>query len=702
MRNQPYFDAPATARRLLTLTCLTCLATAVACGPTTPPELTGLTDQVAEVGTELKLTLNGANQTGDRLSYDYAAADLTDLAGHAEITMSPDGTGVFRWTPLAADLGTHAFDFTVSDNNATTTVTINIDVRSAIGSQTAPMFRQPLGTGTTVDLPHTPCVDLDVVVDDQDTASVTIAQDEPVIDGAMLTQTGGQMATWHWCPTKEQAAESRYTLVLSADDSDNPKTIKNYLIVLRGSGSGETCPGAAPTIAHTAHDETTILDLTIPATVADDKGIKDAPLFYYSTTDPGATPDLGTMTQLTTVQLDGNNQSGTWAADVPSPVAGMSPGSAVTLYYVFVADDDDDQMGNCDHTTTSPVYTATITAGGSSTAATCGACSADAQCGAGNECVFIGSTGESFCLSACDAGCGAGYTCSSAPIFSVDGASAKQCVPQSGSCSAPAGQCQDDSWEENDTRSDASHNPVLTPDLYDLVSCPSTTGTNGDDDWFKIVLATDSNVDLQVSGDGATDIDLHLYHSDGTVVTASTSHGPDEEIKTCLKAATYYVKANAYGHARSEYLLSYDATAGSCTTTCTDDSHEQDNTFSQARNATVLPFSSTSNVICPNNDDWYHVSLLSGQTMTVDLTFTQTDSTGDLDLHLYADGSTDLTPCDVSNPAGCAIANGQGASSNEHSTFTAPSSCDAGCDYYVVVRGYNGATNSYGIAIDAQ
>jgi hypothetical protein len=681
---------------------LTCLATAVACGPTTPPELTGLSDQVAEVGTELDITLAGATHDGARLAYTYKAADLTDLAGQADITVSPDGTGEFRWTPLADDVGTHAFDFTAADGGATTTVTINIDVRSAIGAASAPVFRQPLGTGTTVDLTATPCVDIDVVVDDQDTANVTIAQEEPLIDGATLTAEGGQMAKWHWCPTKDQEAEDRYTLTLSADDGDNPKTIKNYLIVLRGGGDGSNCPGLPPTIDHTPQDETTNLDIALTATVTDDKGIKDAPLLYYTTVDPGSSPSLSTMTQLTTVQQSGDALSGTYVATVPNPVAAQSPGSSITLYYVFVADDDDDTMGNCDHTTTSQVYSETITSGGAAVAATCGTCTADNQCGAGNECVVIGNTGDSYCLAACTGGCASGSTCSTTAIESVDGASAKQCVPTTGSCVAAMASCQDDSWEDNDSRTEASHNPTMTTGDYDLVSCPSTTGANSDDDWFKIVTTGDSRVNLDLSGDGATDVDLHLYHSDGTVVTASTTTSPNESISECLPGATYYVKVNAFGHARSEYSLDYTSTPESCDTTCTDDSNEQDDTFSQARDATQLPYSSSDDEICPNNDDWYHVLLFTGQTMTVDLTFTQSDESGDLDLHLYSDGTTDLTPCDVNNPDGCSIANGQGAQSNEHTSFTVPSGCTSGCDYYVVVRGWDGATNNYSIAIDAE
>jgi len=683
---------------LSTLTA-SCLATLVACGGSAP-ELDGLTDQVAQVGTELKIDLNGTDKEGDRLAYNYHNADLTDLDGHAEITVSPSGAGVFRWTPLAADVGQHAFDFSVSDGSNATTVTINIDVKSAIGSATAPVFRQPLGTGTTLDMTKSMCVDLNIVIEDQDSAQVTIKQEEPLIDGATLTPQDGLSASWHWCPTRAQQSETRYTLVLSADDGDNPKTIKNYLVVLR-TGGGQNCPGQAPVIDHTPMDVTTILDLAPTATISDDKGLKDTPLFYYSMTQPANPPDLSHMTQLSMILISGDNKSGTYTAAVPNPVATMPAGASATIYYVMVADDDDDTMGSCDHTTQSQTYHMTVTSSGNANLPACAACTADAQCGTGDLCVYMGSMGASYCLQACGGGCPSGYTCSSSPVYSVDGASDYQCVPPSGSCENPTGPCEDDSWEENDTRSQASANPVLAPDTYDLVSCPSTTGSNADDDWFKIVLSQDSRVDIQIAGDPITDLDLHLYHSDGTVVTASTSGNPDEQINTCLKAATYYIKVNAYGHARNPYLMSYDATPESCDTTCVDDSNEDDDTYSQARPTTYPSYTSTGNQICTDDDDWFKVPLFTGDKLGVDLTFNQSNSSQDLDIHLYKD-SIDLTPCDTSNPGLCAYNNGQGSSSNEHMDFTVPAGCEGGCDYYVVVRGYNHSTNAYDIAINIQ
>ena len=563
MRLQPLTGNISSLTLVGALTGLTCLATTVACGGGGAPELAGLTDQVAQVGTELKIDLNGTDPDGDQLSYGYRAADLPEIT--ADVTVSPSGAGVFRWTPLGPDVGEHAFDFTVSDGDNTTTVTVNIDVRSAIGSATAPVFRQPLGSGTTIDLARKECVELDLVIEDQDTAQVTLLQEEPVIAGATLDQTDGLSGKWKWCPTKEQEAESRYTLVLSADDGVNPKTLKNYLVVLRG-GDGTNCPGGAPAIAHTPSDASTVVDLTIDARVTDDKGLKEEPLFYYSLTPPSTPPDLAQMIQLSTIHIDGTPTNSVYAADVPNPVAGLPTGTQRTLYYVFAADDDDDDMGSCDHSTISQVYAMTVTSTGQADLPVCASCTSDAQCGPGDLCTYVGATGNSYCMQDCDAGCPSGYSCSAGTVFSVDGAEAIQCVPQSGSCQMPAGTCEDDGNEDDDSRSEASANPAAADgQYYGWISCPKavqTGGSNTDDDWMKIVLAQDAIVNVGFIGGTTTDLDLHLYKSDGTVLSRSTQIPDpldvttyDEVIIKCLKAGTYYTKVNGYGIARNSTLF---------------------------------------------------------------------------------------------------------------------------------------------------
>jgi len=206
------------------------LAAAVltACGGGGAPDILGLDDQVAVVGQELVLELEGVDPDGDNLVYS-ASADIA-LEGLASVATSPTGTGIFRWTPATSDAGTRFFDFTASDGDHTTTVSISIDVRAnAVG---VPRFAMPLGSGQVIDLGANPCVDLDIQIEDDD-AQVTIAQEEPLIDGATLTMSSGLSAAWHWCPTSAQANDSsRYTLFLSADDGVNPKGTKEFVIVL--------------------------------------------------------------------------------------------------------------------------------------------------------------------------------------------------------------------------------------------------------------------------------------------------------------------------------------------------------------------------------------------------------------------------------------------------------------------------------------
>lgn len=208
-------------------------STVLGCGSGEPPDIIGLTDQVAVVGQELVVELMGVDPDGGRLKYSVDA-DVS-LEGTASLSQTPSGNGVFRWTPTAADLGVHGFDFKVSDGDNDTTVSIQIDVRSTADG--LPIFRQPLGTGRVLNLATDPCISIDIVIEDADSAQVDIGEEEPLIDGATLMQQDGLTATWQWCPTPAQVASSdRYTLTLTADDNDNPKTRKMFVIVIGGGG----------------------------------------------------------------------------------------------------------------------------------------------------------------------------------------------------------------------------------------------------------------------------------------------------------------------------------------------------------------------------------------------------------------------------------------------------------------------------------
>lgn len=132
---------------------------------------------------------------------------------------------------------------------------------------------------------------------------------------------------------------------------------------------------------------------------------------------------------------------------------------------------------------------------------------------------------------------------------------------------------------------------------------------------------------------------------------------------------------------------------------CSDDASESDDDELSAR-TTSFPFASATNQICSGDDDWFFVELSTGETLTVDLTFS--NASGDLDLHLLDAALTDLTPCSEADPSGCSDAQGQSVTDNEQLVaFNDEAGC-APCGFFVVVHGWNGAENSYDIAIDAQ
>ncbi len=679
-----------------------------ACAPSgTAPSLDALADQVAFVGSELTVTLRASDPDHDNLSYSFASS-IPGLATRAQIRPFGDGSSAeLVWTPIASDVGVWAIDITVSDGDQGDTETVTIEVKTSEGAG-APIFRKPLGTGTTLDLAVKDCLDVDILIEDADSSSVTITQKEPVIEGAGLEQSGPFTALWHWCPTAAQIdAQDRYSLVLAAADGQSPETIKNYLIVLRKAPK-PNCEGLPPEVAHTPANESTQLSLVIPVAISDDLGLKNEPLLYYSSTPPASPPDLGAMQQTTMLLISGDMTSGTWAADVPNPVASMPMGASATIYYVVVATDNDDAAGDCDHLTQAPVQGAfsmkVTNPGGTGGLAPCEACTADAQCGdADDNCVRIGNMGQSFCGRSCttDAECPTDHYCSITMLTSVDNVDARQCIPESYSCSAepPPPLCQDDAREDNDSRTAAASLPPLGAGSYLLTSCPAGTSTMIDDeDWFELDVSADASVTITLAGGTVTDLDLALVDAAGATLLKSESASSNESLTRCLTPGLYYVRVHAIGATRNEYTLTYASAATSCgaSMVCQDDDNEPDDSAAAATLADLDngAFTALTSATCAGDEDWYQVDLFADESLHVTLTFEQTAADEDLDLQLFR-GATNLHPCTETDTSGCSAASGSSTTSNEN--LVEPITT-AGT-YYVVVRGWQGAENLYDLCI---
>jgi hypothetical protein len=679
-------------RHLVTLT----LLLVAACGPAGgAPTFSNIEDQVAYVGAQYSLVMRASDPDGDALTFGFDS-NIADLDQRAELRPMGASSAEFVWTPRANDEGTQTIDFKVSDGKNTTTESVIIEVKATEGSG-APIFRKPLGTGSTLDLDAKDCLELDVLLQDDDSTSVTIEQAEPVIDGATLDQTSQFEGTWKWCPTPDQvSAQQNYTLTLTADDMMNPKTIKRYAIYLYKM-QRPNCPGEAPVIDHTPEDITSVQSLVISARVTDDVGLKEEPVVHWSLTPPSDPPDLGAMQVAPTIVID--QASGDYAAEIPNPVAAMPAGSTATVYYVITATDSDDTVQDCAHTAFAPAsgsYQMLVTAGGASSTELCQACDADAQCGDDDDnCIQV--SGEFFCGRSCssDTDCPADYKCSLSSLTSVDGAVARQCFPRSFSCDNAPTTCSDDSFEDNDTRALAATKPALGEGSHSLVSCP--IGSDDDEDWFKITVGTQSRVQIDLAGQTVNDLDVALVTSDGSTLDSGSSNEAVEHLDTCVDAGTYFIHVYAFGdEVRNAYDLTWTGTDG-CAGVCTSDDNEPDDEAGLANTVSAVDLAAGygfSGSVCPQNEDWYAISLSSGQTLHASLAFAQDGSGKDLDFNLYQ-GTTNLFPCDEDDFAGCDDIHGSGSNANENLIYTA----GAAGTYYVVVRGFSGSANDYDLCL---
>jgi hypothetical protein len=682
---------------------LCCVALAAGCGSNRTPTVQPIADKNAFVGVELLIEVRATDPDGDTIAFDFEAPTIPDLktrAQKATLSAFSDGVGQFRWTPTAADRGaTYPIDFKALDGKGgVTTETVQITVKDA-SDASAPIFRKPLGTGTTLDLEKSNCVSVEVVTEDPDSTMVTIGEEDPTIEGAMLDQTGPFEATWSWCPTNAQiAAQDRYMLTLSADDGENPKSKKGFLIVLRQKPM-TGCPGAAPAITHTPPAAaTTNADITLTATISDDVGLKGSPLVYYAETAPASPIDLSKMVQVSMMRTAGTAQSGTYTGKIPNPVAASPAGTMKTLYYLIIADDNDDVAGTCDHSTRSPAtgtHTTTVTAPVTTPGfGVCEACTSDAQCGgADDHCITVGTMNETFCGRACGGAfpnCPTGYNCTVSAVTSVDGKSARQCKPTVGYCGPPPVMCTDDTYEQNDSRTSIPNvmSASMMPGTYtNLAFCPAMAG-GADEDWYGVPVAALSRVKATATflvGAGEyADIDLQLTDSTGTILSRGYLTESPETVRACHPAGKAFVRVFTFDSTVKENLYDFAISVDA------NDVEEPNNDLNAAKGMGLVL--NTEKVLpdmwaCAGDEDWYLNYLTEGQKLTATLVFEQSAATQDLDLFLFKEDSA---------AAGgvTQVAASTGAVAGEKLVYTIPT---GGTEFYhIVVKGKTAtAGNAY-------
>ena len=662
-------------------------------GSGSAPHLETVDDQRAVVGQELVINLRATDADGDPIEFEFSAPD-PDIQSAGALTRRPDGTAVFRWTPLAGSVGSWFFDFHAVDDDGRDTITVLVEVAS-IADGGAPIFREPIGSGTTLDLAHAACLDVPVVVEDADDTEVVLSTVQ-ALEGATMAQESGIEATWRWCPTRAQLEEDRYPITFSADDGGESPTLKNFLVVLRSAPKSD-CPGGVPTVRHDPRDISTVLDLEIVANIIDEEGLAREPLLYFTYEEPTLPIDFATLDVVEMSLESGDLQDGTWNGRIPNPVASGAEGDSQTVYYIISVKDNDDADGDCDHLVDAPTdgtFRSTVTNGGGGNGAkTCEPCSADVQCG-GDTDLCAPLDGDEVCLAACGEGgmCGDGSSCTD--VTSVDGLTMQQCVPDSGMCGPPPKTCQDDALEDNDTQEDAA---ALSVGEHELTSCAAEDAD--DEDWFALEVI-EGSLTVAIAGGDSTNLQLSLYDAAGSPVAQSEAAGSDEAIHECLPAGTYFARVYTFDAGENDYTLSYNHVPAECSGgTCEDDDLENDDSQPMATYAEIYPdgYANTDRMLCSGDDDYYRVELFTGETLNVDLTFTQTSDDEDLDLHFFDADGVDVTPCTEADPSTCTIAQGQSVTSDEHYEYEVTDDDCTPCSFWVSVHGFDGAENSYAL-----
>ena len=193
--------------------------------------------------------------------------------------------------------------------------------------------------------------------------------------------------------------------------------------------------------------------------------------------------------------------------------------------------------------------------------------------------------------------------------------------------------CLVDAYEPNDADTAMAAIPSASFDV--LAVCPT------EDDWYAF-LAGDGDlieVDLYFA-DAEGDVDLTLYDPSGAELDYSWTTTDNEDVSATGTADGWYqVLVALYADAGAVPGNTYemDVLVTPADPDCTTDDFFEDND-SDAAPAPVETTWYTNLSSCPSDDDYYALDVLAGQTVDVDLYFT--DAEGDVDLYLYDDSLT--------------------------------------------------------------
>ncbi len=240
--------------------------------------------------------------------------------------------------------------------------------------------------------------------------------------------------------------------------------------------------------------------------------------------------------------------------------------------------------------------------------------------------------------------------------------------------------CDDDGFDAANRNDDALSATGVADGNTQGVQYGDLRICDGDEDWYRVDLETGDGLEVDVAFSHAEgDIDVSLFKAVGEdlrIVDTSIGVGNAETVyeRRATDNATYYVRVYRFERGISDYTMTVNVFQG-----CTDDVEGASGEHNDTREeAGLVPGVGERRVICDNDEDWYRFELEGRGNVRIDALFVHAD--GDIDISLYREGEDAL------------VANSASLTDDE----SISEQLDAGV-YFVRVRGFRGATNSYAL-----
>ncbi|PIU13223.1 MAG: hypothetical protein COT21_02340, partial [Hadesarchaea archaeon CG08_land_8_20_14_0_20_51_8] len=167
-----------------------------------------------------------------------------------------------------------------------------------------------------------------------------------------------------------------------------------------------------------------------------------------------------------------------------------------------------------------------------------------------------------------------------------------------------------------------------------LISAGAGTGYIDDTDtvdYYKVQVTSGQTVSVNMTPPYGSDFDLKLYNTNQSEVDSSTLSGSQTDTVEATATGTgyFYIRVYQYTESRS-YSMTITITGGEAPQNDMGTNADAGNSLSAA--AVISPKSGTGYIDETDTDDYYKVSVSSGQTISVEMT---PPSGSDFDLELY-------------------------------------------------------------------